>query len=337
MKILKQSKQLLSFIVLALCSFSASGQDHIFSQFYNAPIYLNPALTGQFEGTFRMNMTYRNQWSSIAGELSYLTASADLKLPEGTGGVGLMFNSSAEGMAALKKNTLSGIYSYIVGDERFSASFGLQAGITNRTLNFDKLVFSDQLDSRLGFTGGASQAEQPYNDNKYYFDAGAGANFMYGDFMVGASMLHLNKPDESFTGSKVPTPIRTALYASYKMDISGDGSETMLLIPSVVYYNQAKATAISAGMQFKYNGVNAGVWYRSGRDYQSNAVVLSFIFDIFTSRYKNQKVRLGVSHDATMNKMNYGNTSGTTEVSVGFETGENRQQQFGAGQCYKFY
>lgn len=330
-------KQFFSLLFLvAICS-NVKAQDHIFSQFYNAPMYLNPALTGQFDGTFRMNMIYRSQWSSIDGKLSYTSVSADFKLPNGSGGVGLLANSSSEGMAALKKNSLSGVYSYIVGDDRFSASFGVQGGVTNRTMDFSKLVFSDQLDPRLGFTGTASQAEQPFNDNKYYFDAGAGANFIVGNFMMGGSLLHLNKPDESFTGSKVPTPIRTAAYASYKMDISGNGSQSMLLIPSVVYYNQAKSTSMSAGAQFKYNGVNAGVWYRAGGDYKGDAVVLSFIFDIFTNRNKNQKVRLGFSHDATMNKLNYGNTSGTSEASVSFETGESREQEFGAGRCYEFY
>ncbi len=330
-------KKFFGLLILVTVAVGVKAQDHIFSQFYNAPIYLNPALTGQFDGSFRMSMIYRNQWSSVAGELSYISASADMKLPNGSGGVGLMANSSSEGMAALKKNSLSGVYSYIVGDDRFSAAFGLQGGITNRTLDFSKLVFSDQLDPRLGFTGTGSQAEQPFNDNKYYFDAGAGANFILGNSMLGGSLLHLNKPDESFTGSKVPTPIRTSVYASYKIDLSSSGNKSMLLIPSVVYYNQAKANSMSAGMQFKHLGVNAGLWYRAGGDYKADALVLSLIFDIFTNRNKNQKMRLGFSHDATMNKLHYGNTSGTSEASVSFETGESNEQEFGAGKCYEFY
>lgn len=330
-------KKFLTLLILASVTFGVKAQDHIFSQFYNAPIYLNPALAGQFDGSFRMNMIYRDQWSSVSGKLSYISVSADFKLPNSAGGVGLLANSSSEGLAALEKNSISGIYSYIVGDEHFSVAFGLQGGVTNRTLDFSKLVFSDQLDPRLGFTGSTSQAEQPFNDNKYYFDAGAGANFILGNFMLGASVLHLNKPDESFTGSKVPTPIRSAAYASYKIDLSGFGTQSMLLVPSVVYYHQAESTSISAGMQFKYNGVNAGLWYRTGGDYKPDAVVLSFIFDIFTNRNKNQKVRLGFSHDATMNKLNYGNTSGTSEASVSFETGESADQKYGAGKCYEFY
>ena len=56
------------------------GQDHIYSQFYNAPIYLNPALTGQFEGDIRFNALYRNQWTGLASDFSYMSASADLNL-----------------------------------------------------------------------------------------------------------------------------------------------------------------------------------------------------------------------------------------------------------------
>lgn len=323
--------------MMMILSVSGNAQDHIFSQFYNAPVYLNPALAGQFDGSFRANMIYRNQWSSISGELSYLSASADYQLPNSAGGVALMVNSSTEGTAYLKKNSLAGIYSYVVGGDNFMASFGVQLGITNRKLDFSSLVFSDQLDPRLGFTGGASQAESPFNDSKYYLDAGTGANFVVGNAMIGGSVLHLNKPDESFTGSKVPTPIRTAVHASYRLSINSDSETRAYLIPSVVYYNQAEATSISAGMQLKYNAVNAGIWYRSTGKGMSDAVVVSFIFDIFTNTNKNNKLRLGVSHDATTNKLNYGNTSGTTELSLGFETGESNSKGYNSVRCYDFY
>lgn len=318
----------------------AGAQDHIYSQFFNAPVYLNPALNGEFNGSFRVNMIYRNQWTAISGDLNYMSTSLDYQLPNFGGAVGLLFNSSSEGTAYLKKNNIAGIYSYSVGTDGFTASFGLQAGITNRKLDFSKLVFSDQLDPRLGFDGGASMAESPYNDSKYYFDAGSGVNFIIGNAMVGASMLHLNKPDESFTGSKVYTPVRTAVHASYRYALNGDDpydDEGTFLIPSVVYYKQAQATSVSAGMQFKYRGVNAGAWFRSNGKGQTDSFVFSLIFDIFTNSYKNQKLRLGVSHDATTNKLNYSNTSGTSEVSVGFETGEAKDKGYSSLKCYNFY
>lgn len=326
--------------ILALSCLTGRAQDHIYSQFFNAPVYLNPALNGEFKGSFRMNMIYRNQWSSISGDLNYMTTSLDYQLPNFGGAVGLMFNSSSEGTAYLKKNNIAGVYSYSVGTDGFTASFGLQAGITNRKLDFSKLVFSDQLDPRLGFEGNPSMAEAPYTNSKYYFDAGGGVNFVIGNAMLGASMLHLNKPDESFTGSRVYTPVRTAVHASYRYALNHSDpydEEGTFLIPSVVYYKQAQATSVSAGMQFKYRGVNAGAWYRSNAKGQGDAFVISLIFDIFTSSYKNQKLRLGVSHDATTSKLNYSNTSGTSELSIGFETGEARDRGYNSLKCYNFY
>ena len=271
----------------------------------------------------------------MSGDLSYLSASVDYQLPNNAGGVGLMVNSSSEGIAYLKKNNVSGIYTYDIGGDNFTASFGMQLGVTNRTMDFSNLVFSDQLDSRLGFTGGSTQAESPYSESKYYFDAGTGVNIVIGNAMLGTSMLHLNKPDESFTGSKVPTPVRTAVHASYRYALNSD--EEAYLIPSMVYYKQAKATSMSAGMQFKYRGVNAGAWYRTTGRGKSDAIVFSFIFDIFTNTYKNQKLRFGISHDATTNKLNYGNTSGTSELSIGFETGESQDKGYSSIRCFDFY
>jgi len=37
-------------------------QDPNFSQFFASPLTLNPALTGKFDGNFRLAGNYRNQW-----------------------------------------------------------------------------------------------------------------------------------------------------------------------------------------------------------------------------------------------------------------------------------
>lgn len=118
-----------------------SAQDHIYSQFYNAPVYLNPALTGQFEGDIRFNALYRNQWTGLASDFSYMSASGDLNLHQFNSGIGLIFNRSSEGTAYLVKNNIALSYAYIIGGDDFALSFGLQGGITNQKLNWDKLVF----------------------------------------------------------------------------------------------------------------------------------------------------------------------------------------------------
>ncbi|RRN76138.1 type IX secretion system membrane protein PorP/SprF, partial [Pseudoxanthomonas sp. SGD-10] len=195
-------KKAMVLVILALIiiNLDGKGQDHIYSQFYNAPVYLNPALTGQFEGDIRVNMIYRNQWTGLSGDLSYLSASVDLQVPKFGGGFGFMFTRSSEGIAYLVKNNVAGTYSYSIGDDEFVASFGVQAGLTNRRIDWENLVFYDQIDRRLGIIPGGSSAELPDISNKYYFDAAGGINIVYRNIMVGAALFHLNKPDESFTG-----------------------------------------------------------------------------------------------------------------------------------------
>ena len=322
-------------------------QDHMYSQFFNSPVYLNPALNGQFEGDLRMNLIYRNQYTSVPGSLSYLSASIDYNVPQFGGGIGLLFTRSAEGTAYLNKNNISAIYSYSVGSEAYVLSFGLQAGVTNRSVDFGKLVFGDQIDPRLGYIpGSASSADLPLFNNRFYFDSGAGINLTVGEFNIGGAAQHINRPNESFTGVTARLPIRSTLHASYRWNVSRDDNlyddEKSYVIPSVVLYKQANAQSVSAGVQYKRRSINAGVWYRSGGQSGPSAFVVSLIFDLFINRDGGEKVRFGVSHDVPAGGLNYSNTSGTTEGSIGYETTlpsrQNAERKFvGARRCYDFY
>ncbi|HEY0176890.1 MAG TPA: PorP/SprF family type IX secretion system membrane protein [Pedobacter sp.] len=345
MRRMKLSPRYIILVFLTGWSVIATGQDHIYSQFYNAPLYLNPALTGQFEGDIRMNMIYRNQWTGLSGTLSYLNASADLNIPNFGGGLGLQFNRSSEGTAYLVKNNVAATYSYSVGSDDFVLSFGIQAGFTNRQINWSKLVFSDQIDDRLGYIPGSiSSADLPDLAHKMFFDPGAGVNLVYGSFMAGLAMYHINQPDESFSGTQAKLPRRLAVNASYRLPLthsynygSDDGS---YLIPSVVYYKQGNVSSISAGAQFKYKGVNSGIWYRTAGEGGPDAIVISLIFDIFSGPKNGEKLRLGLSHDATTSKINYTNTNGTTEASVGYQKyfpNSSSYNKFNGLRCYDFY
>src|ERR1700733_11431934 len=116
------------FLTIIFKSVSCFAQDHLYSQFFNSPLYLNPALTGQFKADLRMNLIYRNQWTQVPGTLSYVSGSIDYNVPRFGGGIGLLFTRSSEGTAYLDKTNLSGLYSYSVGSDDFVLSFGLQAG-----------------------------------------------------------------------------------------------------------------------------------------------------------------------------------------------------------------
>ena len=58
-------KKFLQIILLSLVVFTAAARDPHLSQFYAAPLYLNPALTGAFSGNYRLNGLFRGQWGSV--------------------------------------------------------------------------------------------------------------------------------------------------------------------------------------------------------------------------------------------------------------------------------
>src|SRR5919205_4044869 len=57
--------------------FGATAQDPNFSQFFASPLTLNPALTGKFDGVFRVAGNYRNQWPTINNAYTTATVSFD--------------------------------------------------------------------------------------------------------------------------------------------------------------------------------------------------------------------------------------------------------------------
>ena len=334
-------------IMILMTSLKSFAQDHMYSQFFNSPLYLNPALTGQFKADLRMNLIYRNQYTTVPGNLSYLSASIDYNVPKFGGGIGLLVTRSSEGTAYLDKTNISGLYAYSVGSEDFVLSFGLQAGVTNQTLNYSKLVFGDQIDPSLGIVSGSSAAagSLPFN-NKFYFDSGVGTNLAAGNFNIGAALQHINKPNESFTGTPYKLPMRVNAHLSYRADLDPfenmDDDEKSYLIPSVVFYKQSTAESYSIGMQYKRRSINVGLWYRSGDNTGPSAIVVSLIFDLFINRDGAEKLRFGVSHDASVSGPSYSGTSGTQEGSIGYETTlpsqSDKSDRFeGARRCYEFY
>src|ERR1700710_1955242 len=105
----------LLLLMLLFKGLTGVAQDHLYSEFFNAPLYLNPALTGQFKADLRVDMIYRNQWTNVPGPLSYFTGSIDYNIPRLGGGIGLLFTRGSEGTAYLDKTNFAALYSYSIG------------------------------------------------------------------------------------------------------------------------------------------------------------------------------------------------------------------------------
>src|SRR4249920_776622 len=106
-------KLLLTLLLLSTIVSVSLAQDPNFSQFFASPLTLNPALTGKFDGNFRVAGNYRNQWPSINNAFVTKTGSADFhllrnNLPEiDRWGFGVLFMNDQNGNGALRTNQFS--------------------------------------------------------------------------------------------------------------------------------------------------------------------------------------------------------------------------------------
>src|SRR6267142_387397 len=105
-------KLVVSSLVLMLvgCE-TVTAQDAQFSQFYAAPLYLNPAFAGSTSQA-RIGSNYRNQWPSIDANFNTISAFADFYIEEKNSGVGMIINKDREGLLGLQSTSIGLLYSY---------------------------------------------------------------------------------------------------------------------------------------------------------------------------------------------------------------------------------
>src|SRR6185369_13160362 len=89
-KVSYRSVVFLSLLML-LTGYSVTAQDPQFSQFYAAPLYLNPAFAGS-TNQGRIGGNYRNQWPSIDANYTTMSFFADFYLEDYKSGVGMLIN-----------------------------------------------------------------------------------------------------------------------------------------------------------------------------------------------------------------------------------------------------
>ncbi|MBC6490141.1 hypothetical protein BC349_04115 [Flavihumibacter stibioxidans] len=341
-------KKILLIATIVLSGYHLCAQDHLYSQFLNSPLYLNPALTGTAENDLRFGAAYRRQWASVPSGMQYYSVFADKYIPVFKGGFGMMFTGSHEGY--LHKQNVSAMYSYGFGGEDYLISAGIQGGFSSRAVRWEKLYFSDMINDQGVIPGARSQAELPINNNKWFPDFGAGATCVYRNLMVGFSVQHLNRPDESLTqGVTSNLPRRLIAHASLVLVKENyDDEFGPRLIPSAVYYQQGQFKSISGGLEYKNDYLNIGLWYRNNVDLRKNdAIVLSITLDSFLGGGdRGRKMRMGISHDATISHLGYTNTTGSTEGAFLYEVSTNpelsgryRNDNIGRGsmRCYDFH
>ncbi len=266
-------------IMLTLVNLS-NAQDPNFSQFFASPLTLNPALTGKFDGVYRIAGNFRNQWPTINNAFVTKTASIDFgilknQIPETDQfGVGIMGFTDRSGNGVLTNNVLGLSVAYHKGlDENgdHQIGIGFQGTFVNKRLDINKVVFEDQL-TPLGFTGVTSEVFSNDRVNVKYFDMNAGIFYNgstngFNNFYFGASMYHINRPKESFQGGEFLLSARTTLQAGGKIPAGANNYVHFAANHSM----QAKAHNTMIGGAYSLNvnnnadnptNIYFGSWYR---------------------------------------------------------------------------
>lgn len=236
------------------------GQGMHFSQYYNAPLLLNPANTALLpDNDFRVGVNYRNQWASVPVPYRTYSVYGDMQALRNRNytnwlGVGFAFWNDKAGNGDLSLSRVEMDIAYHVQMGEFSmVSVGGSAASVQRTVDFNKLTFDRQWD---GFHFDASKAngEAGYSDRSSYFDVGAGVNYawfpnenIYLKFGVGVA--HLTQPRETFYGQTNTLGIRP----TGNFDLLVKLSNSVILNPSIYYTTQKGAMELVYGTLFTVN------------------------------------------------------------------------------------
>lgn len=317
-------------------------QDPHFSQFFVSPLTLNPAYTGKFDGSFRFSGNFKKQWPTINNAFTSSTAAVDFsilrdQLPEhDTWGVGILALNDQSGNKVLNNSfySISTAYSKALDEDGLhQVTIGFQGTWANKRIDVRRADFEDEL-TGLGFTGITSEsfAGNPFAIN--YFDFNTG--FMYAlspdgvnSFYLGASMYHINRPSETFTGGNYLLNPRTTVHGGAYLELG----QYKYFHLSFMHQQQAGAKETLVGGAFSFNlnynyqnplEVYAGGWYRLG-----DALIPYLGIEV-------NKFRFGFSYDLNQSTLRPASRSrGGTEISIIYINGY-RDPLKRKVNCFKF-
>jgi len=316
-------KVFFSLLFLALLP-TLAAQDPVFSQFYAAPLRLNPAFAGI--GTApRIAVNYRAQHTSYPSAYTTMAASYDQPI-EGTPssfGIRMMKDEQLEG--AYQNTEVALVYSYdVMIDKETHVRLGLAAGILSTGLDFTSLTFGDVLDPTVGASGAITE-ETLAGASKTSADFGAGVLFSARTFFGGVTFDHLNRPDESLielnSNLYAGRPTRLTLTGGAQINVKrySNRRRPAYITPNFLYTSQANLRQLNLGAYFGYGPVAVGGWYRHAFE---NADGL-----IAAVNFRQDVLRIGLSYDAVVSDLRNvpGGLGSTLEASVIIDFGSSKE------------
>lgn len=303
---------------LCLTTPTVKAQDMHFTQFFSSPLYLNPAFTGA-NVCSRVSTTYRNQWPGVSKTYRSYLLSADHYIQTANIGVGLLFGNDVAGTGDLSTIIINPLFAYELKlNRKLSMRFGVQPGMGMKSLNFNALLFGDQ----IARGGNVTTIEVP-TQSKTYFDIGAGTLLYTKKYWLGVSAYHLTRPDVALMGNGDGIlPVKYSLHGGAKYSFNPKERNLYAqrsVSPAFNYRGQREFDQLDVGLYFTQYIVNIGVWYRGIpvlKAYQpgyANNDAIAVIIGLKTDRFN-----IGYSFDSTISKLT-GLTRGAHELTLSYQ------------------
>ncbi len=311
-------------------------QDPVFSQFYNSPVYLNPALIGEEEFLY-LNFAYRNQWKSLNNPYSTYQASLikpfykdKHKKPQSHfGGMGLSFYGDKAGVYDNFKTyggNASFAYNIPLSTKNVNRlTFALQAGFIHKSVDRTNLTWGEQFNPYIGWDNTVIPSDLSNIQSKTFLDINAGALWRYyakdknnlvQSLYAGYSVSHLNHPDESVLAD---LEYRLPLLHKWHAGIVFGLSDKAFISANVLSMIQDKVNQTNFGaflsykLPFNTHGqldnllTRIGGWYRV-----QDAAIASIEF--LTNNFL-----VGFSYDWNVTSLRYNNRgTGAFEIALGY-------------------
>ena len=332
-KISHQTSVFVFVIILLLSSFTLQSQDIDFAQYYNNPTYYNPAAVGLTLG-LKTRLNYRKQWTGLSGDYHTYSFSADIadrSLP-GAGGIGVIATQSLAGKGLLKTNTVGFMPAVRIPlSENTIFQLGALASVVTQQLNWDNLVFGDQLDPKLGNIGPSSFVGAS-RDKVSFPDFAFGGIFQFKGYNVegniGAAVHHLTTPNQSFFEVNAPLPRKYLLHIDLVINVSENQGyyskrQGFKLNPGVMVADQAGMLLYRVGMNIYMSNIYLGVWYKNETLEYDEYSNFSGMIGIKIPFSDNSRMKLTYSYEMNVNaRHNF--TGPSHELSLVFEFDELR-------------
>lgn len=319
-------------VVIAIFSLfpkSLKAQDPQFSQFYAAPLYLNPAFAGATQQT-RVGLNYRNQWPAIDANFVTISAYADHFIEDINSGVGLLIMRDREGQAGLKSTTVGLQYAYqLYLTEWLTFRPGAQVAWFNRNVNFSDLTFGDQFNPLTGEIENPS-AETFGGLSKNFVDISLGGVLYTGNAWIGVAAHHINTPNQAFDDGSDPNELPTKLSFHggvkilFKPGVMGSGfyskPQERSLTPTFQYKTQGEFDQLDLGLYLTLEPIIIGTWYRglpfkTLEGFNNNESIVMLVG--FTKKRQKDTLNIGYSYDFTISRLGAG-SGGAHEVSLSY-------------------